>query len=224
MTALPALAQEKPPVPPERLPPPLDVKPSVAAPSCEAQATFPPCESPRVVWMEYEVPIRRLVPREIITEERRPTQEVAYRTENRVVKEIVIKSREVEKETPCTVMREVATTDCNGNCVNMMKSFTELRKVKELEFFSAPEERTIAIQVPYLKPAEIVVPQRHIILEYRVIMQKKSVPVRVAGAAAKPDRWAVAPEPPCDEEIMTSTPPITERRERPAEIKEPNGK
>src|SRR5947208_2321005 len=98
LMALPGFAQEKPPVPPERLPPPLDVKPSVAAPSCEAPATFPPCESPRVVWMEYEVPIRRLVPREVITEERRPTQEVAYRTENRVIKEIVIKSREVEKE------------------------------------------------------------------------------------------------------------------------------
>src|SRR5207245_9427702 len=156
LTALPGLRQEKPPAPPERLPAPVDGKPSVAAPVCEAPGAsgFPPCETPRVVWMEYEVPIRRLVPREIITEERRPTQEVAYRTENRVVKEIVIKTREVEKETPCTVMREVATTDCNGNCVNMMKSFTELRKVKELEFFSAPEERTIAIQVPYLKPAE----------------------------------------------------------------------
>ena len=76
LTALPGLAQEKPPVPPERLPPPLDVKVSVAAPSCEAPATFPPCESPRVVWMEYEVPIRRLVPREVITEERRPTRRV----------------------------------------------------------------------------------------------------------------------------------------------------
>jgi hypothetical protein len=204
LAARPGAAQERPPGT-EAVPPPATAAPPAApAPALPAPAPDTHCGTNRVLWMERQVPVQTLVPREIITEERTPTLEVAYREENRTVTEMVVRSRDVERQVPCTVMKPVTET-CpeTGECTTVWKPCTEIRTVREPEYYSVPETRTVVVRVPYLRPAELVVPRKTVAFEYRTAMQIREEPVVIPGPEIPPTRWVMPPEPPHEECPMT---------------------
>jgi hypothetical protein len=190
----PGMAQQE--VPPGRAPvPTLPAAPlPVAVP--QAAPTVPPGCGVRVLWLDHLEPVQRLVPREVVTEERQPSLEVAYREEKRVVTEVVVKSREVERLVSCTVLKPVTET-CpeTGQCTTVLKPCTEVKPVKELEYYAVPEERTVVVSVPYLKPVEIVVPRKTVVLEYLTTMKKCSEAVVIPGPEGQPTPYVMPPQP-----------------------------
>jgi hypothetical protein len=189
-------AQELPPTP-ERVPPPVPNELPAAPAPVVAPAPLPEagCGPNQVLWMERLVPVHTLAPREIVTEERRPSLEVAYRDEKQVVTELVVRSREVERAVPCTVLKPVTET-CpeTGQCTTVWKPCTEIKIVKETEFYSVPEQTTLVVRVPYLRPAELVVPRKTIALEYHTALQKQEEPIVIPGYEVPPTRYVMPPE------------------------------
>jgi hypothetical protein len=209
LVARPGMAQQE--LPPGRAPvPPRPVEQLCPAPlpvtAPEAAPVAPPGCGVRVLWLNHLEPVQRLVPRQVVTEERRPTLEVAYRDETRVITEVVVKSREVERQVPCTVMKPVKET-CpeTGQCTTVWTPCTELKTVKEVEYYAAPEERKILVSVPYLKPAEIVVPRKTVVLEYLTTMQKRQEAVVIPGPEGVPTPYVLAPQA-CPESCPASHP------------------
>jgi len=158
--------------------------------------------------MDRLVPIQRLVPREVITEVRTPGQEVAYREEKRVITEMVVKSREITRQVPCTVMKPVVE-DCaeTGKCTTVMKPCVEMKTVKDVEFYTEPVERTLVVPVPYLRPVEVVVPRRTIVLEYKTILEKRQQAV-IVPAEIPPERMVITPKPACCLDEHPVGPPV----------------
>jgi hypothetical protein len=204
---VPALAQEKlsapAPVeqpPPEKAPPPKELPsptPLVGLPApCCAE-----CEHPtlKILWMNYLLPVQRLVPRDVITTEKRSTLGVATRIEKRCVTEIVFKEQECVKEVPVCTMRPVTETDPHtGKCCTVLKPVTEKKLVKDKVFVAVPEQRIIDVAVPYLTPVEVAVPRRNILFEYRTELKPCGCPVAVpCGAEWLPPRMMAVPPPPC---------------------------
>lgn len=193
--APPRPAQEVPPGT-ERVPSPT---PAENPPPAEAP-TLPPGCGVRVLWLDHWVPVERLVPREVITEERRPSLEVAYREEKRTVIETVLKSREVERLVPCAVLKPVTETCAEtGQCTTVWKPCTEMKPVKELEYYAVPEPRTIVVQVPFVRAAEVITPRRTILIENLTIMQKCPEAMVIPGPTGRPDRYELVPRPCHDE-------------------------
>jgi hypothetical protein len=186
---LPAAAQEKPPPIPAELPPL-----SAPAEPCDA-----PCEKPglRVLWQEREIPLQRIVPREVITEQKTTTLEVAYREEKCVVTEVVFKPREVLKPVSRCVLRPVTETDpCTGKCCTVMKPVTEVQMVKDTEFVPVPEQRELVVRVPFLKEVEKVVPHRTVLLEWRNETRREGCPLVIPDVVPR-ERVLLAPKPCC---------------------------
>ncbi len=189
---LPGRVQEpiQPPekITPEKLPPTTPLPP-LAPPSCEHT-----CPGINVLWLERQVPIQVLTPREVITPLKRPALAVAYREEKRVVTEIVLKPREVTREVPFTTMKP-CTEVCpeTGHCTTVMKPCTEVRIVKDVEFYPAPVERTIVVSVPYVKEVEEIVPSRTILLEYKTELQRCPSAIGVPTTVPQ-TRWLLAPQ------------------------------
>jgi hypothetical protein len=207
---LPAWAQEK--EKPETAPVPEKEKPAEEAPPGPSGCSF------KILWAEQEVPIQRLVPREVIKVDKVPTLEVAYREEKRIAVEMVLKSREVEHEVPCTVVTEVKVTDpVTGVCSTVLQPCTTVKKVKDVEYYSVAEERPITVLVPYLKAAETEVVQKSILLEELTIMQKDGWPVRIAAEAPRCDQWYLVPKPPCP----SFYPAPEEKKEKEKEVAPP---
>jgi len=190
--AMPVLAQERPPrEPPAELPEKLPAPEQLAVPDCT-----PPCPDFKILWLEHEYPITTLVPREVVTVRKSPTFVVAYRDEQRQVCDMVLRSREVDKVISCQIMKDVTEIDPScGKPVTVQKPVLETRTVKELEYFPVPETRTVVVKVPYLQPAEDLVPEKTVLLEYRTEMQKKGYAVRVRGGEVLPDRMIAVPHP-----------------------------
>jgi hypothetical protein len=204
--ALPAAAQEQPPqsergpgkaTRPEVLPPPK----TTAPPPLLAQPAHGPapdhCHAPHpgidVLWVERQVPIQVLVPREVITEVKRPALAVVYRDEKRVVNEIVMKKREVVREVPCTHMVPCTETDPHtGECTTVLKPVVEMKLEKDWEFYAVPAQRVEVVKVPYLKQIEEVVPRKTVVLEYKTEFKKEGHPLPVP-TTVYPPRWVITP-------------------------------
>src|SRR5262249_55452526 len=134
----PAAAQEKEPLPKqEPLPPAKEAPP----PLVPVPPPPPGSRCIKALVLDHMVPIQRLVPREVITEVRTPGQVVAYRDEKHVITEMVVKSREVTRLVPCTVMKPVLEGCEAGKCTPVMKPCVEMKEVKDVEFYTVPEER-----------------------------------------------------------------------------------
>lgn len=182
--------------PPEMVPPPEGVGAPLHAPGpdCHHEHSHP---GVKVLWLERDEPIQVLVPREVITEQKRPTLEVFYRDEKRKVTEMVVKEKQVPREIPFTTMKP-CTEICpsTGHPITVMKPFTEMRTIKETVFCAVPEERDIVIKVPYLKEVEEVVPRKTVILEYKTELKKRPSALAIPTVEYKP-RWLIVPKPPC---------------------------
>ncbi len=187
------LPKELPPPQKEMIPPPEEVAPP-AGPDCHHEKAHP---GVKVLWLEHEHPIQVLVPREVITEQKRPTLEVFYREEKRKVTEMVVKEKQEPREIPFTTMKP-CTEICpsTGHPITVMKPFTEMRTVKETVFCAVPEEREIIVKVPYIKEVEEVVPRKTVILEYKTELQKRPSAVAIPTVEYQP-RWLIVPKPPC---------------------------
>jgi hypothetical protein len=204
VVARPSAAQEKvpPPVPapeknapaaPEKLPAPLTAPVVEPAPGCGIDGDKP-CPT-TVLWIDTAEIGTLLVPREIVTKLTRPTMAIAYRQDKRVVSEIVIRSRLVDKQEVCTVLKPFTEVDATGCAVTVMREVPEVRTVKELEYYPETVQKTLIIPVPYLKPAEEVVVQKSILLEYQNELRKKGYAVRVPGGEVRKDQYIRAPQP-----------------------------
>jgi hypothetical protein len=180
-----AQQQEKSPKRPEQLPAPEELAP--------ADCT-PPCPDFKILWLEYDVPITRLVPREVISQRKSPTFEVAYRDETREVCETLLRPREVDRVISCITQKEVTEIDPScGQPVTVKKPVVETRTVKETEYYAVPVTRKVTVKVPYLKQAEEIVTQKTVLLEYRTEMQKQGYALRARGGEVLPDRMIAAP-------------------------------
>jgi hypothetical protein len=192
LAALPAPAQEKPPVKEEPRPAAVELPVTSCAGSCEHS-----CGGIKVLWAEHEVPIQRLEPREVIRTIKRPTFVVAYREEKRTVHDTVVKTRDVERLVPCTTMQPCTVTDpCTGHCTTVLKSVTEMKLVKDVECYSVPVTREVTVKVPYLKAAEEEVKQKMILVDTITVMKKEGCPVVIPSAPVPKERWFLA-QPPC---------------------------
>lgn len=187
-------APEQPPI--EAAPPVVEIQ---VAP-CAPELCCPPSDKPgvKILWLEHERPITRLVGREVITEKKFTTLEVQYRTEKRCVTDVVLKPKEVVKEETCTVMKPVEEIDPHtGQCCTVLKPCTETKLVKETCFVAVAEPRTIEVQVPFLKPVEKIVLSRNTVFEYRTEMKKEGCAIPTCDVVPVP-RFFVAPQLPCN--------------------------
>jgi len=194
---MPSPAQEKPPQ--ERRPGRSEQLPApeeLAGPGCT-----PPCPEFKILWLEQQKPITRLVAREETTTRKSPTFVVAYREEHRQVCDMVLRSREVDRVISCYAMKDVTEIDpSSGQPVTVQKPVLETRTVKEIEYYPAPQNRTVVVMVPYLKPAEEMVSQKTVLFEYHTDMEKVGYAVRARGGEVLPDRMIAVPHP-CEPEL-----------------------
>jgi hypothetical protein len=206
--ALPCLAQEKPePLPerpaqekaapvPEQLPPIVEIQSVPGVHGCDCPA--PPWKA---LWVEREVPLQTLVPREVIREEKQKTLEVLYREEKRTFTEVVIKPREIQRQVTHCRMQPVTVTDpCTGHCTTVMQPVTEVKQVKETIYEAAPEKKEVTVRVPYLKEVDVLVPAKTLLLEQRTEMRIEGYGVKVPAERIPKDRVLVAPAPCCPHE------------------------
>ena len=188
--------QEKPRTPEVVAPP----TPEVAAPAAPCGPECAPRPGVKVLWVEREVPIQRLVPREVITLVPTTTVEVAYREEKRVFTEMVLQPREVERPMTVSVIKPVTVTcPTTGQCSTVMQPCTEVKMVKQTEFVAVPVKRELIEKVPFLRTVQAEIPQKTLILEYKTEMRKLPGAVAVpSGPEVLPRRVLLAPQPPCD--------------------------
>jgi hypothetical protein len=202
LASLPCPAQERvlppvEPVPPPRekpepVPPPREEAPGPAAPEVEEHCPA----GVRILWAEKRVPIQSLVPREVITLVEQPTLEIAYRNEKRVVANVVLVPREVERQVTCTTTKEVKVTDpVTGECSTVTQPCTEVRTIKETVYRAERQEREEVVLVPYLRPVKELVPRKDLLLEYRTEIRKDYCPVSIPADVPHPRVFQV-PEPP----------------------------
>ncbi len=185
----------------EPVPPPKELPPSVEpVPPPEPIAPVPSLDCHhgehmglKILWMERDVPITVLVPREIVTEQKRPGLAVAYRSEKCKIVEMVVKSRVVSRAIPVTIMKP-CTDVCpsTGHPITIMKPCTEVRTVKDTVFYTEPVEREIVVQIPFVKEVEETIAQKTVILEYRTELQKRPSALAVPFPEPKP-RYLLAP-------------------------------
>lgn len=183
--------------------------PTPCAKDCAPRPGYKP------LWVEREVPIQRIIPREVITLVPTTTIEVAYREEKRVITEMVIKPREVERPvTSCTLKPVTVTCSTTGECRTVMQPCTEVKMVKVTEFVAVPEKRELIEKVPFLRTVEIQVPQKTLILEYKTEMKKVGGVVTVPCVQeVLPRRVLLAPPAPCDASVPVGQ---SEKAEQPA--------
>ncbi len=179
--------------PQKETPPPSHQTTEPCAPHCPSQPGF------KVLWVERDVPIQTLVPREVVTMVPTTTFEVAYREEKRVFNEIVLRPREVEKPiTSCTLKPVTVTCPQTGECTTVMQPCTEVKMVKQTEFYPVEVKRELIERIPYLRTVEIQVPRKDLILEYRTEMKKVPGAVKVpSGDEVLPGRTIMTIKPPC---------------------------
>jgi hypothetical protein len=188
----PASAQELIPPPPqekqvEKVPPPLLAP---LEPGCDHSHP-----GVKILWMERQVPIQVLVPREVVVPQKRPTLVVDFKPQKREITEIVLKPREVTREIPFTTMKPcVEVCPETGHCTTVMKPCTEMRVVKDVVFYSAPVKRTIVVPVPFVKEVEEIVPTRTIILEYKTELQRCPGAISVPTPPEPQTRWLLGPQ------------------------------
>jgi hypothetical protein len=191
--ALTCPAQEKLPPPQEKS---VEKSPVTEVPLAPAADCGHTCPGFKVLWVEKEVPIQRLEPREVVTLVRRPATVVADRVVKRAVTDVVLQPREVLKEVTCTTMQPCTETDPHtGHCTTVFKPVTECKVVKETVYVAVPVTREVDVTEPYLKQAEEIVEQKTVLWEYRTVMQKRGYPVAVPAGEVLKERWFVAP--PC---------------------------
>jgi hypothetical protein len=196
--ALAGTAQEIPPRP-EKLPAPAEPIPTPPpAPVVEA-CPKPSCPVPQALWYERDIPVQILEAREVVQEDRVPTLAIVLHPEKRVVTDVVMKPREVTREVCYTALEPCTVTDpCTGECSTVLKPVPRTRVQKDLEFVAVAQERTVVVQVPFLKEVEEVVPRKTVLLEYKTVLEKKGFAVGIPGEAAPPTRYLVPPPPaPC---------------------------
>jgi hypothetical protein len=204
----PASAQDVIPPPPqekqgekqgEKVPPPPPLAP--LEPGCDHGHP-----GVKILWMERQVPIQVLTPREVVVPQKRPTLVVEFKPEKREITEMVLKPREVTREIPFTTMKPcVEVCPETGHCATVMKPCTEMRLVKDVVFYSAPVKRTIVVPVPFVKEVEEVVPTRTIILEYKTELQRRPGAISVPTPPEPQTRWMLGPQG-CPEEAPLGCP------------------
>jgi hypothetical protein len=165
----------------------------------EAPPLLPPgCEHEhpgvRILWLERQVPIQVLTPREVIGLQKRPALVVDFRKEKRLVTEIILKPQEVVRQIPFTTMKP-HTEVCpeTGHCTTTYEPCTELRTVKETIFTPIPEQRWVEVDVPFVKEVLEDVPQKTFLLEYRTELQRCPGAI-AAPTTVLPERWFAAPQ------------------------------
>lgn len=195
-----AFVLEGPAAPAQEKPPPVSEAPAaVAAPAATCGPVCAPKPGFKILWVEREVPIQTLHPREVVNLVPITTFEVVYREDKRSVTEMVLQPREVEKPvTSCTVKPVTVTCPTTGQCSTVMQPCTEVKMVKQIEYVAVPVQKDVIVRVPYLKMVTKEIPQKTIILEYKTELKKVGGPVKVPCGDTLPTQTLLAPKPPCD--------------------------
>jgi hypothetical protein len=176
----------KPEQPAEAAPAPL----VVPAPACDHA---PPVD--KILWTERKCPLSVLEAREVPVEEKRPTFELTFKTETRKFTEYVIKERKVKREVPYTdLVPETETDPHTGHCTTVLKPCAKVKVVESVEFYSAPVEREVVVEIPYLKPAEETVTRKTIIFEWKTVYNKEDCAIRVPGTEVLKDQHFISPK------------------------------
>jgi hypothetical protein len=190
------LAQDTLPRPemlPEKVPPPPPPKTEVPIEGCPR-----PC-APVTKPLVYErlEPVQILVDREIVQLDKVPTLKIAFRKEKRVVTDMILKERAVNRVVCYTTLESCPVTDpCTGHTTTVLKPVERTRIQKDLEFVTVPVERVEMVEVPFLTEDTELVPRKTVVFDYITVMQKRDYAVGIPAEAAPPIRYVAPPPPP----------------------------
>ena len=146
---------------PEKLPPVPEAVPAPMLAPLVEDCHKPSCPVTKVLVYDRDFPVQILVPREVIQVDKVPTLTIAFKPKKCTVTDIVMRPKEVSREVCYTTLEPCVVTDpCTGHCSTILKPVTRTRIQKDLVFVAVPEERTVEIGVPYLRPAEELVPRK----------------------------------------------------------------
>lgn len=197
---VPCQAQEKPAAPPpvEVLPAPT---PEGAPPAC---GYIESCKTTwQLHWLEREVPgvVSKPVLREVTTPCTKPSFEIEWNQAVVTKTEVVLKPREIVKEvTICTQKPKVVKDPCTGCSTVIFEPVTETKLVKEITYCLESEEKTVTVRTPFLKPVEIPIVRKSLVLDHEcenvVRRERFGVLVPVEIKERKPCAPPCPPPPP----------------------------
>ena len=164
LSALPCPAQEEPPPAAET---PLPAPPTPApAGSCgfveSCKTTY------QLHWLERQVPgvETKHVLREVVTPDTKCGLELHYNQEQRVRHDMALKPCEVMKEVTICTQKPIVTVDpCTGCSTVTFQPVTETKLVKEISYQLVPEDKVVTVQTPFLKPTEIPIGRKTLVLD-----------------------------------------------------------
>lgn len=229
LAAWPCRAQESAPkeiVP--NIPPPQAEAPPQAAAACPTGGC---CEAPgrldyRVIWRPEVTPVQSIHGEDIVVLTHFKSLRVVTTPERRLVTVYVIKSKEVERTVPVThmvdcVVKDPATGECHTEC----QPVTEMKVVKDTEFYSTPVEKEIFVPTSKVEEFDDVVPRKVTVLGWGVDLVKHEVPIVLPPLEVRPNQVFLLPQPPCVEPYPPPTVKEKGRVEKlPPPVEKPAGK
>jgi hypothetical protein len=197
---LPGTTPVSPPVP---TPPPATEQ----APAPPTPPSIQPGCGIHVLRLDHRKPVNILVPRPVPFVEHVSSLQVVVRPEKRIEHRTVIKWREVDRVVPCTVMKPVTET-CpgTGECKTTWVPCTEMKTVKEREYYAVPVDVPVMVDVPSLQPLDIVVPRTDYVLENIPYWQVCPEYVIAPGPTGRCPRYEITP-PECHGDHPVVVPP-----------------
>ena len=212
--ACPCRAQERSPTEPiPTLPKPAVTEPQPAAPAaCPAEGCN--AETPRldyrVLWQPEAHAVQTLEGRDIIVKTPVRSLRVVTKPEKRLVMVYVVKQKVVEKTVPVTHMVDCVVKDpATGECHTVCQPVTEMKVVKDTEFYSTPEEKEIFVPVSKVEEFDDFVTHKVTVLGWRVDLVKHEVPIVLPPQEVRPNQVFLLPQPPCAEPYP---PPIIKKK------------
>jgi hypothetical protein len=203
--AYPCQAQERSPT--ERIatpPKPIATEPQPAPPAaCPAGGCA--CETPprldyRVLWQPEAHAVQTLEGRDIIVKTPVRSLRVVTKPEKRLVMVYVIKPKVVERTVPVTHMVDCVVKDpATGECHTVCQPVTEMKLVKDTEFYSTPEEKVIFVPVSKVEEFDDFVTRKVTVLGWRVDLVKHEVPIVLPPREVRTNQVFLLPQPPCVE-------------------------
>lgn len=223
--AVPCLAQEALPVAPVPvLPAPETVQEKAVPVSPPVVQTAPAgcadggcavagCENPRleyrVIWQPEATPVQSIVGKDILIKQPIRSMRVVTKPEKRLVTVYEVRQKQVERAVPVTRMVECVETDCNGQCHTVTRPVTEMKVIKDTEFYSTPVEKEVIVPVSKVEEFDDVVVRKVTVFGWRVDMVKHETPIILPPQEVRPDQVFLLPQPPC---VEPYTKPATQKR------------
>lgn len=186
---------------PQLSPPQAEVPPPAAA-ACPAGGC---CEAPhrldyRVIWRPEVCAVQSIRGADIPVLVHVKSLRVVTKPERRLVTVYVIEKKEVERSVPVTRMVDCVVKDpSTGECHTECQPVTEMKVIKDTEFYTTPKEQEIFVPVSKVEEFDDVIPRKATVLSWGVDLVKHEVPIVLPPQEVPPNQVFLLPQPPCVE-------------------------